>query len=80
MGGTGFAKIGGNYAAALIAEKKAHDMGYDQVLWLDAIEHKYVEEVGSMNMMFVIDGTIITAPLEGTILPGVTRDSIITLA
>ncbi len=80
VGGTGYAKCGGNYAGSMLAAEKAAEMGYDQVLWLDGIEHKYVEEVGSMNMMFVIDGTIITAPLEGTILPGVTRDSIITLA
>lgn len=79
-GGTGYAKCGGNYAGSMKAAELVADKGFDQVLWLDAIEHKYVEEVGSMNMMFVIDGTIITAPLEGTILPGVTRDSIITLA
>lgn len=76
-GGTGFAKIGGNYAAALIAEVKAHDMGYDQVLWLDARENKYVEEIGTSNAFFKIDGEIYTAPLEGTILPGITRDSMI---
>ena len=52
-------------------------MGYSQVLWLDGVEHKYVEEVGTMNVMFVIDDTIITAPLEGSVLPGVTRDSMI---
>ena len=79
-GGTGYAKCGGNYAGSMRASKDVEEKGYDQVLWLDAIEHKYVEEVGSMNMMFVIDDTIITAPLTGTILPGVTRDSIITLA
>ena len=58
MGGTGFAKIGGNYAAAMIAEKKAHDMGFDQVLWLDAKEKKYVEEIGTSNAFFKIDGEI----------------------
>ena len=79
-GGTGFAKCGGNYAGSLLAAAKAEAKGYEQVLWLDAKEHKYVEEVGGMNMMFVIDDTIITAPLDGTILPGVTRDSILTLA
>ena len=60
MGGTGFAKIGGNYAAAMIAEKKAHDMGFDQVLWLDAKEKKYVEEIGTSNAFFKIDGEIYT--------------------
>ena len=79
-GGTGFAKCGGNYAGSMLAGERAAEKGYDQVLWLDGKEHKYVEEVGSMNMMFVIDGTIVTAPLDGTILPGVTRDSILTLA
>lgn len=76
-GGTGYAKIGGNYAAAMIAEQKAHDMGYDQVLWLDAKEGKYVEEIGTSNAFFKIDGELYTAPLVGTILPGITRDSMI---
>lgn len=79
-GGTGYAKCGGNYAGSLLAAARAEKLGYEQVLWLDAKEHKYVEEVGGMNMMFVIDDTIITAPLDGTILPGITRDSILTLA
>lgn len=78
-GGTGFAKCGGNYASSILAQMKAEEMGYSQVLWLDGVEHKYVEEVGTMNVMFVIDGKIITAPLEGSVLPGVTRDSIITV-
>ena len=78
-GGTGYAKIGGNYAAAMIAEQKAHDMGYDQVLWLDAKEGKYVEEIGTSNAFFKIDVELYTAPLEGTILPGITRDSMITV-
>ena len=78
-GGTGYAKIGGNYAAAMIAEQKAHDMGYDQVLWLDAKEGKYVVEIGTSNAFFKIDGELYTAPLEGTILPGITRDSMITV-
>lgn len=78
-GGTGYAKIGGNYAAAMIAEQKAHDMGYDQVLWLDAKEGKYVEEIGTSNAFFKIDGELYTAPIEGTILPGITRDSMITV-
>jgi len=79
-GGMGFAKTGGNYAASLIAGQEAHQKGCDQVLWLDAEERKYVEEVGSMNMMFVIDDVIVTPPLDGTILPGITRDSVLTLA
>jgi branched-chain amino acid aminotransferase len=79
-GGTGAAKTGGNYAASLIASEFAKTKGYSQVLWLDAIEGRYVEEVGSMNICFVYEGKhIITPPLSGSILPGVTRDSIITL-
>ncbi|MBR0597622.1 branched-chain amino acid aminotransferase [Sinanaerobacter chloroacetimidivorans] len=78
-GGTGFAKIGGNYAAGLKSQEKAHDKGYSQVLWLDGAERKYVEEIGTSNAFFVIDNEIITAPLEGTILPGITRDSVIQL-
>ena len=77
MGGTGYAKIGGNYAAAMIAEQKAHDMGFDQVLWLDAKEKKYVEEIGTSNAFFKIDGQIYTSSLVGTILPGITRASMI---
>ncbi len=79
-GGTGFAKTGGNYAASLIAGEEAHQKGCDQVLWLDAEERKYVEEVGSMNIMFVINGAIVTPPLNGTILPGITRDSVLKIA
>lgn len=79
-GGTGFAKVGGNYAASLIGQEKAEKMGYAQVLWLDGIEHKYIDEVGAMNVFFVIDGEIITPTLEtGSILPGVTRASCIEL-
>lgn len=78
-GGTGFAKVGGNYAGALKAQEKAAAAGCEQVLWLDAIEHAYVEEIGTSNAFFVIDDEIITAPLHGTILPGVTRDSVIAL-
>jgi len=78
-GGVGFAKTGGNYAASLIAQLKAKKSGYTQVLWLDAIERKYVEEVGTMNVFFKIDGKIITPELGGSILPGVTRDSVIEL-
>nr|MDO8114720.1 branched-chain amino acid aminotransferase [Candidatus Sigynarchaeota archaeon] len=79
-GGVGFTKAGGNYAASLLAGKKAHDKGYTQVLWLDAAEKKYIEEVGTMNMFFVIDGKIVTPPLTGSILPGVTRDSVLSMA
>ncbi|MGF0040101.1 branched-chain amino acid aminotransferase [Peptoniphilaceae bacterium SGI.131] len=76
-GGTGEAKCGGNYAGSLIAQRKAEELGYVQVLWLDSIERKYVEEVGSMNVMFLIDDEVVTPPLRGTVLPGVTRDSIL---
>lgn len=76
-GGTGFAKVGGNYAASLIGQQNAENKGYAQVLWLDGIEHKYIDEVGAMNVFFVIDGEVITPELEGNILPGVTRDSAI---
>ena len=79
-GGTGFAKIGGNYAASLIGQEKAEKMGYSQVLWLDGIQHKYIDEVGAMNVFFVIDGVVVTPALnEGNILPGVTRASCIKL-
>ncbi|MDD6146247.1 MAG: branched-chain amino acid aminotransferase [Oscillospiraceae bacterium] len=76
-GGMGFAKTGGNYAASLIAQVKAHDSGYSQVLWLDGVERKYIEEVGAMNIMFKISGKVITPALNGSILPGITRNSII---
>ncbi|NTV78885.1 MAG: branched-chain amino acid aminotransferase [Clostridiales bacterium] len=79
MGGTGYAKIGGNYAGALKAQEIAHEKGYDTVLWLDGVERKYVEEIGTSNAFFVICDEIITAPLGGTILPGITRDSVIAL-
>ena len=79
-GGIGSAKTGGNYAASLKATFDAAEKGFDQVLWLDGRENKYVEEVGAMNMMFVIDGKIVTAPLGGSILAGVTRKSILQLA
>ena len=78
-GGVGFAKTGANYAASLKAQMKAKEKGYSQVLWLDGIERKYVEEVGTMNVFFKIDGKIVTPSLEGSILPGVTRDSVIQL-
>jgi branched-chain amino acid aminotransferase len=79
-GGMGRAKTGGNYAASFKAAKEALDRGYHQVLWLDGREQKYVEEVGAMNMMFVIDDKLVTAELGDTILPGITRDSILQLA
>jgi branched-chain amino acid aminotransferase len=79
QGGTGFTKCGGNYAGSILGQVKAEKLGYDQVLWLDGATRTYVEEVGSMNIMFKIDGEIYTAPIEGTVLPGVTRDSMITL-
>jgi len=78
-GGTGGAKTSCNYANSLLAFKEAHDAGYTQVLWLDACDRKTVEEVGTSNMFFVIGDEVITAPLGGTILPGVTRDSALKL-
>jgi branched-chain amino acid aminotransferase len=79
-GGTGEAKCAGNYAASLVAQAQAAEQGCDQVVWLDAIEHKYVEEMGGMNLYFVFaDGRLVTPALTGTLLPGVTRDSILAL-
>jgi len=78
-GGIGFAKTGGNYAASLIAQQKAHDAGYSQVLWLDGVERKYIEEVGAMNIFFKISGKVVTPSLNGSILPGITRNSTIQL-
>ena len=79
LGGTGFAKVGGNYAGGMKASQKAMAYNCKDVLWLDAAEHKYVEEIGTSNAFFMIDGEVITSPLTGTILPGVTRDSVLTL-
>jgi branched-chain amino acid aminotransferase len=79
-GGVGEAKTPGNYASSLLAGDLAHEAGYTQVLWLDGVEQKYLEEVGSMNIFFVIDDEIITPELNGSILPGVTRMSVIELA
>ena len=76
-GGTGYAKCGGNYAASNRAGKRAEEQGYSQVLWLDGVERKYIEEVGAMNVMFKIDGEIVTPKLTGSILPGITRKSCI---
>ncbi len=78
-GGTGAFKVVGNYAASIKAGEEAIEQGYDQVLWLDGAERRYVEEVGSMNIFFVLDGKVITPELNGTILPGITRDSCIKL-
>jgi branched-chain amino acid aminotransferase len=79
-GGIGYCKAAGNYAASLLASKKAGQKGYTQVLWLDAIERKYVEEVGTSNIFFLINGELVTSPLTGSILPGVTRDSVLQIA
>lgn len=79
-GGTGFAKCGGNYGASFLPTQNARQAGYDQVLWTDARENKFIEESGMMNVMFVINDTLVTAPLSDSILDGVTRDSLLTLA
>lgn len=79
IGGTGEAKCMGNYAASLLAGENAIKIGYDQVMWLDGVERKYIEEVGSMNIFFVIDGVVVTPMLTGSILPGITRKSCIEL-
>ena len=79
MGGTGFAKTGGNYAATLRPGADSVEQGFDQTLWLDGRDHSFVEEVGQMNIFFRIRDTFVTPPLKGTILPGVTRDSVLRL-
>lgn len=78
-GGTGFTKCAGNYAASLRSQVEAEKEGYAQVLWLDGVEHKYVEEVGSMNVFFVLDGEVVTPAINGSILPGITRASVLEL-
>ena len=78
-GGTGEAKCGGNYASSLAAQEKAGKLVYQQILWLDSLEHKYIEEVGTSNAFFKIDGKFITPSLSGTILPGITRKSVLEL-
>lgn len=78
-GGTGYAKAAGNYAGSLLAQTNAKAQGYSQVLWLDGLERKYVEEVGAMNVFFNIDGELITPDLGDSVLPGITRDSVLTL-
>ncbi len=79
-GGVGDTKTMGNYAASLLAGDKAHQAGYTQVLWLDGVEQKYIEEVGAMNIFFVMGDELVTPALSGSILPGITRDSVIQLA
>ena len=78
-GGIGEAKTGGNYVASMAAQLKAHDEGYSQVLWLDGVERKYIEEVGAMNIFFKINGKVLTPMLNGSILPGITRNTTIEL-
>lgn len=80
LGGVGFAKAAGNYGAAMYPAKMAQQQGIDQLIWTDAKEHKFLEEAGTMNMMVVLDNKLLTPPLKSTILPGVTRDSFLTLA
>lgn len=79
-GGTGEAKAAGNYGGSFLPAKNAQQKGFTQVLWLDAIEHKYVEEVGTMNIFFLLDGKLVTPQLGGSVLPGITRRSVISLA
>ena len=79
-GGTGFAKAGGNYGGSLYPAKLAQDQGYHQLIWTDGREHKYIEESGTMNVMFVFDDTLVTPELGDSILRGITRDSVLTLA
>jgi branched-chain amino acid aminotransferase len=79
-GGTGEAKAAGNYGGSFLPAQKAQKNGFTQVLWLDAADHKFVEEVGTMNIFFLIDGTLVTPKLGGTVLPGITRRSVISLA
>jgi branched-chain amino acid aminotransferase len=78
-GGVGAAKTGGNYAAGIPAQRRAKEAGFDQLLWLDAVERRFVEELNAMNVFFVLDGVVVTPPLGGTILPGVTRRSLLEL-
>lgn len=78
-GGAGFSKAAGNYGAAMLPTRKANEKGFDQVIWLDADQHRFIQESGTMNLVFVIDGKVVTPPIEDTILNGVTRDSLIRL-
>jgi branched-chain amino acid aminotransferase len=79
-GGTGYAKCGGNYGASMYPTQRAREEGYDQVLWTDGRENRFIEESGAMNVFFVLDGTLVTPPLSDSILDGVTRDSLLKLA
>lgn len=79
-GGTGYAKAAGNYAGALYPATLAQSKGYDQLIWTDGIEHKYIEESGTMNIMFIIDGKLVTPATSDSILSGITRDSVLTIA
>lgn len=79
-GGTGYAKCGGNYGGAYYPTRQAQQAGYDQVIWTDASTHQFIEESGTMNLMFYIDNVLTTPPLSGTILDGITRDSLLTIA
>ncbi len=79
VGGVGEAKAAGNYAASLLPARLAKEKGYDQILWLDAVEHKYVQEVGTMNIFFVIDGKVLTPKTDGAILKGITRKTVLQL-
>lgn len=79
-GGTGFAKAGGNYAASLYPAKLAQEQGFHQLIWTDGQTHEYIEESGTMNVMFIIDDVLVTAPTSGTILKGITRDSVLSIA
>jgi branched-chain amino acid aminotransferase len=79
-GGTGFAKAGGNYGGAIYPAKLAQDQGYHQLVWTDGVEHKYIEESGTMNVLFVMNNTLVTPGLSDSILAGITRDSVLTLA
>lgn len=80
QGGTGYAKAAGNYAGSLYPAKLAQGQGYDQLIWTDGATHKHIEEAGTMNVMFVIDDTLITATTNDTVLEGITRDSVLTIA
>lgn len=80
QGGVGSAKAAGNYAAALYPAAQAQAQGYDQLIWTDSVSHEFIEEAGTMNVMFIVDGKLYTSPLTSTILPGVTRDSVLRLA
>lgn len=79
-GGTGYAKAGGNYGGAIYPTRLAHEQGYDQLIWTDGIEHQYIEESGTMNVMFVMDNVLVTPALSDSILAGITRDSVLKLA